>query len=380
MAIVSSLLSFMNGGGLGIKAVSNNTIALIGHSAGGRLVYMTAGVPKQTGWTLKCLCLMAATIDASKQKFTGDITAFLGLNVRHDDDPAANGGDPTQFVAKLTTIKAFEDAGRIDSNNDLFSFEKHLLYVAAPQVIGHYFQDLPFVRAYISAFLHRYQKEDVGYQTFLRGQKIPPSVSAKMPTIDVSHLHEDIVRKVIVDIDSSEPIFEVSSFGVSEVEFGEAFTFDSRSLHTKRVMKFDWDRSKGGPSQIKVQLKGMIDASVWKLLSFNITQVYFAGKKAGPEVILEVQLNSKVEGFSRLDMTDYLGTIRYPTMENSGFNVDITRNGMRSVNIPIADFVKAGNLVFDITQLVSITFSFGKNPVGMDQKTVFMVNEIKLLH
>ncbi len=79
-------------------------------------------------------------------------------------------------------------------------------------------------------------------------------------------------------------------------------------------------------------------------------------------------------------MTDYLGTIRYPTMENSGFNVDITRNGMRSVNIPIADFVKAGNLVFDITQLVSITFSFGKNPVGMDQKTVFMVNEIKLLH
>jgi hypothetical protein len=374
-SIVGSLYRFINAGGLGIKTITNSTTAIIGHSAGGRGALQVTAVPAMEGWTLKCLCLLSPTTTSDKKTLIGTVSAFASIMISPETDGAANGvlGLPME-----TGVKAFEDAAVISNNT--FAFEKHLIRVETDA--GHYYQGQPFALTYIAAFLHRYQREDVAYQQFIKGQKIPFSLKKATPGITVSHLHEDIARKLIVEMDASEPVFSTSDTGVTDVKFGSAPSFDVRSWHTKRVLSFKWNRSAGGPNFIKVNAVGSIDASAWKLLSFNIAQIYFDNRETGPDVDLRVALISMSNGnvgFSTLKVVDFEGLIRYPVKVKDKFQFDATRNMMRAINLPIEKFVSAGNNNFAIGKVTAVEFNFGSNPIGVTQNAVFMINEIKLL-
>jgi len=377
-SIVGSLYRFLNKGGLGIKSITNNTTAIVGHSAGGKCAHQVTSVPAMEGWTLKCLCLMAPTIKSTKT-LTGTVTAFMSIIVERETDPNAVG--LLDVMDKGTGVKAFEDAAVVSSN--MFAFAKHLVRVADGSFAGHYFQNQHFTLAYIAAFLHCYQKEEIIYQRFLKGQSVPASLK-KVPTfLGSSHLHEDVARKLLVEIEDSEPTFETSATGISEVQFAIPFEIDKRCLHTKRVLKFKWDRAKSGLNTLKLFTVGSIDASTWKTLSFNIAQIYFSTRSAGPDVELQVSLISQsngISGFSKLGVLDFGGAIRYPIKQVNSQGSDITRNVLRAINIPIAKFVDVGDQSFEISKVAAIEFNFSNNPVGSGQNAIFMVNEIKLLH
>lgn len=365
-----------------------NEIALIGHSAGGRMsisAFKTIRKPTLAfakPRNLRSLVLFAPSFSpgVTYEDFLEEWTShdadagtdsFLGMHMVGDTDSNAYGKKAVN-KPMLSAFLIYDMLGRNDPINNV-RVEKDMIFVdwsgGIPFKQAHYFQGEKFALAYVAAFLLKNVVGKTEFDAFFKHQVRPASLQSFTKEIWIQH--EQRQRVMLMDMDHSSSWlagFEKSA-GISLFENYQS-QWDSTSPHNTKVLKIVWDRTtpQGQTSSnwFRLELKNplTLDAS-YTHLSFRIGQSSPAlqGQSKQPLDLLVTLSNLKSVRISSVS-----SKIPFPTevkfddpQENK--SVNSTKSAMRTYVLPLALFglAKGGSLVttwvrftlFDIFSLTS---------------------------
>lgn len=374
-ALLRSFLLWIQNGNLGIVNIITDQLVLIGHSGGGGAVAEVANIvgdePALASWQLTSIVLMCPSV-ADPPGYVGRIRSFLGMHVATDTDLGTSGGAPQLNLTFSTTVRAYESAGVLADKNS-FNFEKHLLYISAftaddldgTKVVSHFFQNEPFARAYVLAFLHFYVR---GMQTFSKYFKRQARIASLAPSVRVAHLHEDVVRKVLVDFGSPHQIS--TGGGIEGFQVGLRQSLDSYALNNIAVAKFRF--VSGGASWIQISFSP-VSAVGFRWLSVEMCQTHAEGVELRSDISAEVTLKSgKSEGVAVLGKFGYF--MRYPRTYIPENLTNLTHTCLQAQMVPLLHFSQQG---VNLAQLTDIVLDFSENVSS--EKFDVLVGIIKLL-
>lgn len=281
-----------------VRLSLNDTVALIGHSAGGRSVTAHADTVEDLGLDLRAVVLLAPTVDlATELSFNGVAEAFLGLHIFRDDDDNAFGAKAENQPMQSTFV-VYDRAGTDTGSIDTLSLTKSFVFAddtsgnpAFPLSVGHYFQNRPFSRAFVNAFLQEHVNGHGIFARFLKYQERPPSLPISLSLVQ---MHQDAERLAVAAFEGEST--QVAHALAGQILYGSGIVtasvqntavVDAFSPHDTGAlfleMGADTDRS------VRFTFPQAVDAGPFYAFGFRITRVYqSAGLTSAPPVDFEV--------------------------------------------------------------------------------------------
>lgn len=347
-------------------------VILLGHSSGGRAVIENARrVRTPSGkfspalpHDLKAVVLLAPAVHGLSNSvlvgLAAHCSAVLGLTVSTDDDADTYGskesGLPMQSIVRVYDL--------------LPLIEKDLVFAVPPPVpppppqkqqVGHYFQDENFVRAYVTAFLHRHISKNGFYTSFLKYQIRPPSIPLGWKVV---HLHQDrsLETMTFADLDPISP--KIESLGGLKVDTPLTYAVDEFSPHVTRAIRIKLNRTNPGLDMVSMTRPVPLDLSGFTHVAFRIGQ----GVEPKPSQFdARVILNQ-----SSVLLSTASGLIAPPEIVSAPVSkvwTDLTKSLMRTHVIPLNKFTLL------TSPISSVRFDFSVNPIK--SLTTFFLDSIQ---
>jgi hypothetical protein len=329
-----------------LKGNVSNKISFVMHSAGGNYLETLPLVPLM-GKVLSSI-VMLTTVYKNPPETYGIpywTKAYLGLHCSQDLDPASiTGAQPGKFgLSQWSGFVVF------DTFEKTQGFSKDFVFFQSSPA-GHYYQNEPVSKAYLTAFLGFHMKGILAYGEYLKLCQPPGSLLSKQ-ILSLRPEHGE--PEGVLDLCNLENqgSFSVSgNSGIDSIVIDAGWKLNEWCQHKTKVAMFRFLSGWANP-RLVFSLSVSKNISQYRYLTFRMGQVYDPDYQ-DPNTPLNVQVGIN---------TFIGGSIVIPARADTLFMGNV-KSAIQTFVLPLKDF-QATNL----SSVKTVFFQFGNNPMPVNR-------------